>query len=409
MKNASRTLVLISVCAIFTSARCGMAQDWPQWRGPNRDAKSAGFAAPKEWPKELSKGWSVKVGQGDATPALVGNKLYVFARQEGREVILCLDAATGQEIWRDGYDALAPTGPASRHPGPRSSPAVGEGKIVTYGVRGALSCLDAATGKVVWRKDDAGGWPRFFTASSPLIVGGLCVVQIGGEDKGGIAAYDLATGDEKWKWTEDGTGYASPTLLQEGGKNQVIAVTAKKVVCLGAGDGKLVWEIPFAAGQRMAYNAATPIVDDSTIFYAGSGRGTRAARIEKQGDTLAPKELWTNTTGSVQFDTPVLKKGMIFGLAQSGDLFCINAKDGTTLWTAPAVGGRDFGSVVDAGPVLMALSPKAELTVFQPSDKEFQKLASYKVAEGDTYAYPVVSNNRVFVKDQDSVTLWTVQ
>jgi outer membrane protein assembly factor BamB len=407
MKTKNR--LIGGLCVVLASVACARAQDWPQWRGVGRDAKAPSFVAPKEWPKELTKKWNVTVGTGDATPALVGDKLYVSARQGGQEVVLCLDAGTGKEDWKDGYDALPPNGPAGRHPGPRSSPAVSDGKVVTYGARGTLSCLDAASGKVLWRKQDAGGgWPRFFTASSPLITDGLCVLQVGGEEKGGIVAYDLATGADKWKWMEDGTAYASPTLLKIDGQTQVVAITSKRVVGLGVSDGKLLWEIPFAPGQRMAYNAATPIVDGQTVIYAGSGRGTHAAKIEKQGDGFAAKELWANPGNSVQFDTPVLKNGLIFGLAQNGELFCQSAADGKTLWTQPGVGGRDFGSVVDAGPVLMALNAKGDLTVFEPSDKEFKKLASYKVAETDTYAYPVPSKNRIYVKDQEGLTLWTV-
>src|SRR5947208_8226006 len=101
-----------------------LAADWPQWRGPNRDNKLAGFTAPATWPKELTKKWKVSVGLGDSSPALVGDKVYVFTRQGGDEVTLCLDAATGSEVWKDSYKAAAVTNrAASGHPGPRSSPA----------------------------------------------------------------------------------------------------------------------------------------------------------------------------------------------------------------------------------------------------------------------------------------------
>ena len=119
---------------------------------------------------------------------------------------------TGKELWSEKYDATQVSGPAAaQHSGPRSSPAVADGKVVTLGVGGVLSCVDAATGKLLWRKDDfSGAWPRFYTASSPIITDGLCIAQLGGESNGGIVAYDLATGDQKWKWTGDGTAYASP-------------------------------------------------------------------------------------------------------------------------------------------------------------------------------------------------------
>lgn len=394
----------ISLCLVPARLQAG---DWPQWRGPNRDAKALGFEAPKTWPKALTQKWKVAVGRGDATPALVGDKLYVFARDETGEVTLCLDAATGKELWRDRYDAPAAAEPMGLHPGPRSSPTVADGKVVAYGVRGTLSCLDAATGKMLWRKDDfAGSWPKFFTASSPMVTAGLCVAQLGGEEKGGIIAYDLATGDQKWKWTGDGTAYASSTLLTVGETKLVVTLTAKKIVGLGVADGKLLWEAPFVA-QGRAYNAATPIVDGQTVIYTGAGRGAKAVKIEQTGESFAAKELWGNPDNGVQFNNPVLKDGRIYGVSQKGDMFCLDAKDGKTLWTAP-LGGRGFGSVVDAGPVLLALTPEGELAVIEPSDKEYRKLAGYKVG-ADIYAYPVVAGTKVYVRDKDSVTLWGIE
>src|SRR5438046_10307328 len=98
MKKPSRIMAAVSVCALGLTLNCAQAQDWPQWRGPNRDAQAAGFAAPKTWPKELTQKWKVAVGEGVSTPCLVGDKLYVFARQAGAEVTRCLEAATGKEL-----------------------------------------------------------------------------------------------------------------------------------------------------------------------------------------------------------------------------------------------------------------------------------------------------------------------
>ena len=130
MKNTHQRIIAVSGVVLLMTMRCGWTQDWPQWRGVNRDAKATGFIAPKTWPKEMAQKWKVPVGQADATPALVGDKLYVFARQGGDEVALCLDATTGKEVWSDKYAAQGATGPAAGHAGPRSSPTVVEGKVV---------------------------------------------------------------------------------------------------------------------------------------------------------------------------------------------------------------------------------------------------------------------------------------
>ena len=183
-------------CVILIGASCVFAQDWPQWRGANRDGKVTGFEAPERW--VLKEMWETTVGSGDATPALVGDKLYVFTRQGDSEVTTCLEVERGEEQWTNRYPAQAVTGAAARHPGPRSSPAVADGKVVTLGVGGVFSCLDAATGKVVWRKDPFPKVvPRFFTSTSPIIVDGMAIGHLGGQGNGAIIAYDLNTGDEK--------------------------------------------------------------------------------------------------------------------------------------------------------------------------------------------------------------------
>lgn len=474
----------------------GFAQDWPQWRGPNRDARATDFKAPKTWPKELTQKWKVTVGEGVATPSLVGDKLYVFSRQDGNEITRCLSVADGKELWSEKYESLGASGPAQSFSGPRSSPAIANGKVVTLGVRGMLSCLDAASGNKLWRKDDFKAWPGFFPSSSPMIVDGLVIAQLGGKDNGAIVAYDLATGDEKWKWSGPSPSYASPVLMTVAGTKLIIAHTESKLVAVNAADGKLAWESAAAPGGGPGggegrpggpggqggpgggaggeggrgrggggrdYKAATPIVDGQTLIIAG--RGVKAVKLEKEGDKFVAKELWNNADKSVSFNSPALKGGWIYGLS-GNDLFCLSAKDGKVAWTAPfpgsapadappraaavnsgfgpAVfgqaapaepnrpggpggpggqgrpggpggrrgggmgGGGGYASIVDAGSVLLALTPSAQLVVFEPNDKEFKQLASYKVSASQTHAYPVASGNRIFIKDKDSLTLWTV-
>src|SRR5437764_5542747 len=173
-----QTRYLIAMLVALALDRSAAA-DWPQWRGQNRDAKVSDFKPPSTWPTELTKKWSVPVGDGAATPALVGDRLYVFTRSDDGEILRCLDATTGKEIWQQTYEAQPSTDPGGFR-GPRSSPAVAEGKVVTISARGALNCFDAASGKPLWSKDDFKSWPRFFSASSPLIVDGLCIAQLRG-------------------------------------------------------------------------------------------------------------------------------------------------------------------------------------------------------------------------------------
>ena len=480
-----QTILLVAGCLLSITASRGLAQDWPQWRGPNRDAKAADFKAPKTWPKELTQKWKVVVGDGVATPALVGDRLYVFSREQGNEVTRCLTASDGKEVWQDKYESLGASGAAGSFSGPRSSPAVANGKVVTIGVRGMISCLDAASGKKLWRKDEFNAYPGFHPSSSPIVSDGLAIAQLGGRDNGAIVAYDLTTGEQKWKWSGPSPAYASPVLMNVGGAKLIVAHTEAKSVAVNAADGKLVWESggapqggggpgapggPGGGGGRgmggggRDYKASTPIVDGQTIIIAG--RGVKAVKLEKDGDKFVAKELWNTPDKTLSFNTPVLKDGKIYGLAGNNELFCVDAKDGKVAWSAPwpaaaraalefpelapafaglqqdppprrqggqggqgqggqpggpggggrrggggmgGGGGGGYGSIVDAGSVLLALTPSAQLIVLEPSDKEFKQLASYKVATGQTHAYPVASGNRIFIKDKDALTLWTVE
>lgn len=497
------------------------AQDWSQWRGDHRDGKVAEFSPPAAWPKELTKKWSVEVGNGVATPALVGDRLYVFARKDGNEIARCLNADTGAEIWQDSYATEGTSGGASGFPGPRATPTVVDGKVITFGVRGILSCYDSASGKLLWRKDDfPGKWPRFYVSSSPIVVDGLCIAQQGSEEDGAIVAYDLASGEEKWRSENMGPSYASPMMVEVDGAKVVIAATENDLVGLKAADGKLVWQIAFTQGR---YNAATPIVDGQTLILAGPGSGISAIALVRDGDGLKEEQLWNNTDSSVQFSSPVLKDGLVFGLSNNNTLFAINAGTHETVWSNPLGGpeppspfgagpfgpggpgrgrgergerggrgerarereerpagesanlqisrdvlaqvadtpaaeaqtpageqpaardgerrermdrgergagrgledrrgfgrgrGRSgrgggrggYGSVVDAGAVMMVLTPAMELVVYVPSATEYKELGRYKVAETATYAYPVASGKRIFIKDQDNLSLWMAE
>jgi outer membrane protein assembly factor BamB len=484
-----RAIALFSVVGLLFSATiCVTAADWPQWRGLNRASKATDFKAPQSWPEQLTPKWKVSVGEGDSSPSLVDGRLYVFSRQDGQEIIRCLNADNGEEIWQDKYSSEGADGGARQHSGPRASPTVAAGKVVTLGVRGMLSCLNAETGKVLWRKDDFESWPMFFTASSPIVVDGLCIAQLGGNDNGAVVAYDLNNGEEKWKWPGGAPSHASPVQMTLDGRKLVIAQVTGKLVALDASNGELAWETangsagggfgrggfgpgrgfgsggrrggPEGGGERRepdaksdagALNrrqsdalfaqpqpergpgrrgpggrgpggrggrgggrdrfATTPIVDGQTIIYAGPGGTIKAARLDRDGDKITSKEQWSNSENGLAFNSPILKDGLLFGLTGSEQLFCIDAQTGKTAWKAERDSGGGFGgygSIVDAGSVLLAMTPKSELIVFKPTPQEYTELARIKLSEAQTFAHLVAAGNRLFLKDRDSVAMLTL-
>jgi len=188
-----------------------------------------------------------------------------------------------------------------------------------------------------------------------------------------------------------------------------VTPTEKSIVGIGVADGKLLWQLPSVPPKR-AYNAATPIIDGQTVIYAAKGRGTKAVKIGKQGDGFAVNELWSNPDLGVQFNTPVLREGLLFGLSDGGNLFCINAQTGQTAWTDTTQHGRGgFAAIVDAGSCLLALPSSSELIVFKPDGKEYAELARIKVSDTPTYAHPLIAGSRVFIKDEEAVTMFTIQ
>ena len=399
----SKLIISAIVTLIIISTTNSFSQDWPQWRGMNRDSKVTGFKAPAAWPAELKQEWKVSVGFGDATPVLAGNKIYLNTRQADQEVILCLDAATGKELWKNSYASMAVTGPsASQHPGPRGTPAVSNGKIVTFGASAILSCLDASTGKLVWRKENpTNAFPAFFTGTSPLIVDGMCIIHLGKKDDGQVIAYDLNSGNEKWKWAGEGPSYSSPSVMTIDGKKLLIVITEKNILALGLTDGKQLWQIATPVQQRF-YNCVSPYIDGQNIYLSGQGTGTKAIRVEKSGNEYVTKELWSNTEVGAKWNTPVLKDGLLYGFTDQKRIYCLNAATGQTAWMDNTV-NSDFSTIVDCGSVIIGLTSTDNLLVLKPDGKAYSEIVKYKVSDTPIYAYPVISGNNIYIKDAETL------
>jgi outer membrane protein assembly factor BamB len=402
MKKINPIISVLAALILFSSTN-SFSQDWPQWRGLNRDSKVTGFKAPATWPAELKQEWKVAVGSGDATPVLIGNKIYLNTRQGDQEEILCLDAETGKELWKTGYVSMAVTGPsASQHPGPRGTPALSNGKLVTFGASGILSCLDASTGKLVWRKDNpTNAYPAFFTGASPLIVDGMCILHIGKKDDGQVIALDLNSGNEKWKWTGEGPSYSSPSVMTVEGKKLLIVITEKNITALGLADGKQLWQIATPVQQRF-YNCVSPYIDGQTIYLTGQGTGTKAIKVEKSGNEYVTKELWSNTEVGAKWNTPILKDGFIYGFTDQKRIYCLNAATGQTAWIDSAV-TSDFSTIEDCGSVIIGLTSTNNLLVLKPDGKAYSEIVKYKVSDTPIYAYPVISGNNIYIKDAETL------
>jgi outer membrane protein assembly factor BamB len=172
--------------------------DWPSWRGPSRDGVS-NLQTPAAWPGKLNSVWSVEVGIGHSSPVTDGKHIFQHARVDDQEVVYCLNMA-GEILWQKQYPAPYKMNNSARKHGmgPKSTPTISNGKLVTQGISGIVSCWNAADGKLLWQHDYAGEYkqtsPLFGTAASPLVIDDQCYIHAGMDNKGAFIAYESANG-----------------------------------------------------------------------------------------------------------------------------------------------------------------------------------------------------------------------
>jgi outer membrane protein assembly factor BamB len=396
------------IMALVASLHAQSPREWSQWRGPARDG-AATFAAPAAWPASLTKRWEATVGAGHSSPVISGDRVIIHARQGEREVTRALDLTTGKELWRSDYAAPYTMNSAARGhgPGPKSTPAVADGRVFTLGISGILAAHDVATGKLLWRTDAPPAPPEFGTAMSPIVDGSLVIVHLGANDQGALTAFDAATGKPRWRWTGDGPAYASPVLAEIVGTRQLVTQSENSVIGVDPASGQLLWRLPFRTSYDQ--NSITPVVAKDVVIFSGLDNGTTAVRLTRKGATWTPEPLWKNDQVSMYMSSPVVIGGTLYGLSHrnSGQFFAIDVASGRTLWTTPGREGEN-ASIVASGDLLLLSTTNAELIVARAGADKFTELKRYSTAESAVWAHPAVSGNTILVKDVDKLICWTV-
>ena len=402
-------IVAFVAFTVVTSGQGGQA-DWPQWRGPQRDGAAVSFAEPQEWPEQLTLKWKVDVGFGYAAPITVGNRVYMFTRQEPDEVLRALDAETGELIWQTSYPAPFTANPAATRghgKGPKSTPTFANGRLYTLGMSGIVTAFDADTGEQIWQKPAPPVEPLYHTAMSPLVDRGLVILHVGGHNDGALTAFDADTGDVRWRWDGDGPAYGSPIVAELARVRQVVTLTQDNLVGVSVATGELLWRRPFSVASTR--NAVTPILFGETVIVSGLGKSVTAFTVAKRANRWTTEDVWENRDVSMDMSTGVLFRETLFGFSprNRGQFFAVDARTGETLWLSP---GRqaENAAVVRAGSLWLALKDDAELVVVRANLSEFDPMRRYSVADSATWAQPVISGNRVFVKDVSTVALWTL-
>ena len=394
---------------ITTSAGPAAAQsspfDYPQWRGQQRDGGASGFVQPPAWPAELSRRWTVEVGLGYATPLVVGDRVFVFSRQHDDEVMTALAADTGAVLWRTSYaapyDMFSAT--AIHGPGPRATPLFLDDKLFSLGIGGIVSAFDATSGRLLWRAAAPAEQPFYGTASSPAGDGGLVFVHTGNYDA--LTAFDADTGTVVWR-TEGTFTYSSPLVVELDGVRHVVSVAQDRVVGVAARDGVVLWTHPFASPH---VHAITPIEHRGRIIVSAQNMGVTALRPHRRNSNWVVETVWRNEDVSTLTANPVVVSNTVFGLSERmrGQFFALDATIGTTLWLGPPRQAENT-AIVKAERLLFLLDDDGELIVARPSRAGFDPITRYVLADSATWAQPAISGNRVFVKDIEGLTLWTL-
>ena len=410
MRYLARAFVVVTAAALLAGAvSSAAAQDWPQWRGPARDGVAAAFDVPASWPDALQRQWSVEVGLGYASPVLIGDQLYMFSRQGDDEVLTALDAATGDVVWRTSYAAPFNMNPATaRHrAGPKSTPTFANGRLFTHGMTGTVTAFDATGGEQLWQYPGTGLTPLFHTSMSPLVVGDLVIVHVGGHNDGALTAFDAASGAVRWTWDGDGPAYGSPMLFELGDTRQVVVFTQEHFVGVSLETGALLWSRPFTTPATTT--SQTPILYEDMVIENGRGNGVTAFRVSPGSSGWNTENVWHTDEVGLHMTNGVVNDGVLYGLSHlnSGQYFGLDLDTGEVLWTS-APRQAENASILRSGDTIFSLEDDAELVVLAHSRSQFSPVKRYEVADSETWTAPTLSGNRLFIKDVSSLTLWTL-
>ena len=376
------------------------AEDWPQFLGPRRDGTYQGKALPK-WPANGPKLlWKKNVGAGFAGPAVVNGKLYLFHRQNEKEILECMDAAKGTVIWKSIADA-AYVDQFGFDNGPRAVPTVHDGSVYTLGANGVVRSTDARKGRLNWtidcRKKFSADKGFFGFACAPLVHGKNLLLNISGK-KGGIIALDTASGKLRWTATQDEASYASPIIANFNNTPQALFFTRAGLASINPADGAVNFTHPWQPAIRASVNACTPVAAGNLIFISTSySKGATVLAVNgKKIETV-----WSNDTSlSCHYSSVVHHDGFLYGFhgrqERGGELRCVEMKTGKVQWNLP---GLRAGSVMLAGTELLIFTERGELLRGKANPKFFRATARVQLMGATVRAYPALANGKLYLRN----------
>jgi outer membrane protein assembly factor BamB len=406
-------LVFTTSLTINAAVAAAASFDWPQWRGPNRDDVSKETGLLKEWPAGgPKKVWTFdKAGKGYAGYSIAAGKLYTLGTRDGKEVLLSLDAGTGKELWATPVSDILGNRWGD---GPRGTPTVDNDRVYALSGPGTLICAQVRDGKIVWSKtmkEFGGETPNWGYTESPLVDGGNVAVTPGG-DQGAVVALNKMTGATVWQSKEftDKAQYASLVPANINGTPQYVQLTMQSVVGIGAKDGKLLWKTDFPGRTAVI---PTPIVKGNQVFVtAGYGIGCKSFTV---GPDNSISELYRNGNLENHHGGAILVGDYVYGHSNKDGWTCLDFKTGEVKWQEKKLGK---GAIAYADGMLYLLDEKSgDCVLIEASPEGWKEHGRFKLdpqtsirsSQGAIWTHPVISNGRLYLRDQDLIHCYAVK
>ncbi len=410
---------VLALGAALPAARLALADDWPQWRGPRRTGLSAEKGLLPEWPAGGPKLlWQVKdLGSGYSTPAVVGSRLFVISnRGMDDERVQALSTTDGKLLWSTRIGKVGNPDQQPSYPGSRSTPTVDGNRLYVLGSDGDLACLETESGEVRWQKNvrtEFGGQPGVWAYSeSPLVDGDVLVCTPGGA-QATLLALNKRTGEVIWKSSVPGgdqAGYASPIVVETDGVKQYVQFLQKGLVGVDARTGRFLWRYDRTA-QNSPANIPTPVAAAGFV-YSSSGRGGGGlVKLKADQGAVTAEQVYYATRLPTAIGGSVLVGAYLYGTSSAG-LMCVHFATGEVKWQERGVGP---GSVLYADGRLYVHGENGQVALVEATPEGYREKGRLSPpdrperARAQAWAYPVVANGRLYLRDMDSLWCYDVR
>ncbi len=396
---AAVAVIVVAAAGVF--AAFAEDTDWPQYRGPNRDGVSSETGLLGEWPEGGPREiWRTSLGHGFSGISISAGRIYTMIGAGSEEFVVCLDVATGKEIWRRRTDSNFKDRFGD---GPRSTPTVDGELVFALSAKGKLHALSTKDGQPVWVKDFPKEFgaeiPRWGYSSSPLVEGKLLLMDVGGKAGSSIVAFEKKTGSEVWRSQNDKAGYSAPVAMTVAGRRQVVFFTGTTLVSLSPEDGALLWKQDWKTSYDV--NASTPIFIPPDRVFVSSGYDVGAAvyRVETDGKQARIEQVWQNREMKNKFSSSVLHEGHLYGFDEK-TFKCIDAATGETKWQSRGLG---HGSLIFADGHLFVLGDEGTLVLVEATSEAYREKGRAQIFDDKTWTVPTLSGGKLYLRDEKQI------